>query len=198
MVALIDSSRRGGVIKMLYGKKGFTLIELLVVMAIIGILVGILLPTLLTIRGIAYLANCKTNLREVGLATAAYQSNFGGERLYPWDGTNTGANWFKIFTANAQGSPTTLSGANTVSLTNPEILVCPGSAHAVPSGTQGSPSYAGRTAVLSTKTAAGEPVACDKNVTPQNHDGKFNCLYLPTQVKTNPGASPIYPVNVGD
>lgn len=52
--------------------KKFTLIELLVVVAIIGILVSILLPSLAKSREIARRAVCKNNLKQCGLASTLY------------------------------------------------------------------------------------------------------------------------------
>ncbi len=62
--------------------EAFTLIELLVVLAIIGVLAALLLPALLAARERGRLVSCKNNLRQIGMATEMYTSDWGGY-LFP-------------------------------------------------------------------------------------------------------------------
>ena len=80
-------------------KKGFTLIELLVVMVIIALLVGLLLPALGRAREEARKTQCRSNLRQIGLAMNIY-SNDNKSWTPPAYGYHVRSDYSKPYTDN--------------------------------------------------------------------------------------------------
>jgi prepilin-type N-terminal cleavage/methylation domain-containing protein len=73
------------------GRKAFTLIELLIVMAILGVLIALLLPSLSRARDRARLVSCIGNLRQIVAASILYASEHGGYVVSPnWGGYTEG------------------------------------------------------------------------------------------------------------
>lgn len=92
---------------------GFSLIEVLVVVSIIGLLMGMLLPSLRGARDQAKLAVCAANLNQVGIAIHVYANDYEGclprgpEPSHPYDfGANTLATNQLWIGADAPATPT--------------------------------------------------------------------------------------------
>jgi len=70
----------------LHSRQGFTLVELLVIIAIIGVLVALLVPTLTKARALAQRAACLSNLRQLGISWVLYSGDNNGSLVESYPG----------------------------------------------------------------------------------------------------------------
>jgi len=63
-------------------KNGYTLVEILVVIAIIGVLVGLLLPALLSLKNRMTRTRCANNIKQINLAFIVFATDHSMK--YPW------------------------------------------------------------------------------------------------------------------
>ncbi|MFH1498503.1 MAG: DUF1559 domain-containing protein [Verrucomicrobiota bacterium] len=96
---------------------GFTLIELLTVIAIIGILAAIIIPVVGKVRESAKSAACRSNLRQIGLATNMYVTDHD---RFPFSTAPGGINWRQTLRPYLDAGEATAANEN-----NSAVVVCP-------------------------------------------------------------------------
>jgi prepilin-type N-terminal cleavage/methylation domain-containing protein len=88
-------------------RRGLTLLEVLLATAIVGVLAGLVLPSLQSARKQSKLSACMANLRQLGLAYGLYAEEYGAypepARFVRWVGEQRGDR--RILTCPEDGDP---------------------------------------------------------------------------------------------
>jgi len=104
----------------------FTLIELLVVVSIIALLISILLPALTAARAHGMNVKCLANLRQLGVAMAAYQHDSNGHALPYVTGNAQNGYWHTVYSQHILGGMGVVdNGGDTQALLCPKTQVPP-------------------------------------------------------------------------
>ena len=102
--------------------RAFTLIELLVVISIIALLIAILLPALQKARNVAKNSVCMSNLHQVGIAIAAYETD---EDRVPIHATELGGSHTFLHILSNIGAGLDVRPVYTHYITSANYLTCP-------------------------------------------------------------------------
>jgi len=103
-------------------RPGFTLVELLTVLAIVGVLVGLLLPAVQASREAARRSLCQNNLRQIGIALHSYHAV---NKHFPrggWAPTSAKLSWSASILSNLEARSLFDQIDRTVSFTDPRNL----------------------------------------------------------------------------
>ena len=83
-------------------RAGFTLIELMVVLGVFSVLIALLLPAVQSAREAGRRASCSNNLRQIGIALAAYH---GDHNCFPKTVTSNRKSRFGLFSSHVRLLP---------------------------------------------------------------------------------------------
>ncbi|RPJ27335.1 MAG: type II secretion system protein [Planctomycetaceae bacterium] len=104
--------------------RAFTLIELLVVLAIIGVLLSILIPSLRLVRVRAYRTGCMHNLKQIGLGMSMYLD--GNDNIWPCaEDPVSSSPFYWLWMGRGWRAFVKPYLGGVIDVNNPSVLLCP-------------------------------------------------------------------------